>query len=108
MIFDHRTYTCRAGTIKKQMALYEEHGFAAQCRHLGRPLLYGATETGDVNTYVHVWVYESADDRARRRQAMQEDPAWQRYLEVSLEAGYLIKQENKILVPASFFEMPKV
>ena len=52
MIFDHRTYTCRPGTIKKHMALYAEHGFAAQSRHLGDPVLYGAVETGDVNSYI--------------------------------------------------------
>ena len=103
MILDMRTYTCRPGTIKKHMALYEEFGLAPQTRHLGQPILYGMTETGDVNTYVHVWVYESAADRETRRAAMQADPDWQAYLEKSAEAGYLIAQENKILVPAPFF-----
>ena len=104
MIFDHRTYTCRPGTIKKHMALYEQHGFAIQCRHLGRPLLYGATDVGDVNSYVHIWVFDSAEDRALKRTAMQGDSAWKDYLKVSAEAGYLIKQENKILTPTKFFE----
>ena len=74
MIFDHRTYTCKAGTIHKQLKLYEEHGWPVQVRHLGEPVLYGITETGPLNTYVHVWVYEDAADRARRRAAMQADP----------------------------------
>lgn len=103
MIFDHRTYTCRPGTIKKHMALYEEFGLAPQKRHLGEPILYGLTETGDVNSYVHVWVYESAGDRETRRAAMQADPDWQTYLAKSAEAGYLVSQENKILIPAPFF-----
>ena len=103
MIFDHRTYTCRPGTIKKHMALYEQYGLAPQTRHLGQPILYGMTETGDVNSYVHVWVFESAAVRETRRAAMQADPDWQAYLEKSAEAGYLIAQENKILVPAPFF-----
>ena len=30
MLLDHRTYTVRAGTLRKQLALYEKHGFAAQ------------------------------------------------------------------------------
>ena len=25
MIYDHRTYTCRPGTIRKHLALYGEH-----------------------------------------------------------------------------------
>ncbi|MEM8852247.1 MAG: NIPSNAP family protein [Pseudomonadota bacterium] len=102
MLFDHRTYTCRAGTIKLHLALYEAHGFAVQSKHLGTPLLYAATETGDVNAYVHVWVYDNAGDRERKRAALAADPAWADYLKKSREAGYLLSQENKLLSPVSF------
>ena len=107
MIFDHRTYRCRPGTIKKQMKLYEGNGLAAQVRHLGDPLLYAATETGDVNSYVHIWVYDSAADRETKRAAMQADADWQNYLKLSAEAGYLAEQENKILTPVSFFSLKR-
>ena len=50
MIFDHRTYTVKAGTIKKQFELYEEYGWDVQTRHLGQPIVYAGTEVGDVNT----------------------------------------------------------
>lgn len=102
MIVDHRTYTCRPGTLPKQLELYEKHGFAVQKRHLGEPLAYLVTETGALNTYVHIWVYEDAGDRERRRAAMQADPEWQAFLQMSREAGYLIKQENRIMTPAAF------
>lgn len=104
MIFDHRTYTCRPGTIKKHMALYEQNGWEIQSRHLGQPLMYAVTETGNVNSYVHVWVYQDAVDRAARRAALGADPEWLAYLKVSAEAGFLISQQNKILTPVSFFE----
>jgi len=106
MILDHRTYTCRPGTIKKHMKLYEEFGWGPQSRHLGQPVVYAATETGNVNSYVHIWVYEDAADRAQKRAAMAADPEWQEFLKRSAEAGNLVSQENKILVPASFFESP--
>jgi len=105
MIFDHRTYTCRPGTIAKQLALYAEHGYAVQTRHLGEPVLYGVTETGPINTYIHVWAYEDAADRARRRAAMQADPEWQAFIARTGEAGYLVKQENRILEAAPFFKL---
>jgi len=105
MLFDHRTYTCRYGTLKKQLALYEEHGWAVQVKHLGKPLLYAATETGDPNAYVHIWVYQNAADREARRAAMQADPAWQAYLKLSAEAGYLVSQRNQLLTPVSFFQI---
>jgi hypothetical protein len=107
MIFDHRTYTVRPGTLPKQLELYDEHGRAAQERHLGKPVLYGVTETGELNTYVHVWVYESAADREKKRAAMQADPEWQAFVKMSAEAGHLIRQENKILVPARFFQLKR-
>lgn len=103
MLYDHRTYTCRPGTIKAQLELYAEHGWEVQKRHLGEPVLYGLTETGNVNSYVHVWAYKDAADRATRRAAMQADPAWQLYLQKSAEAGYLVGQENKILADVPFF-----
>lgn len=107
MIFDHRTYRCHPGTLKKQMKLYEENGLVAQVRYLGEPLLYAATETGDVNSYVHIWVYDSAADRESKRAAMQADPDWKNYLNLSAEAGYLTEQKNKILAPAPFFSLKR-
>ncbi|MGR3393518.1 NIPSNAP family protein [Pseudooceanicola nanhaiensis] len=103
MIYDHRTYTCRPGTIRKHMKLYGDHGFDVQRRHLGEPVLYGTVETGDVNSYVHVWAFEDAADRAAKRAAMAADPDWQAYLAKSAEAGYLLRQVNTILAPAPFF-----
>lgn len=103
MIYDHRTYTCRPGTIKKHMKLYADHGWEIQRRHLGDPVVYGAVETGDVNSYVHIWQFENAADRTAKRAAMAADPDWQAYLAKSAEAAYLVSQVNKILTPAPFF-----
>ncbi len=105
MIFDHRTYTCKPGTVPLQLSLYEKHGKAPQEKHLGKPVLYGITETGAINTYIHVWAYEDAADRARRRAAMQADPDWQDFLKRSAEAGNLLAQENQILTAAPFFDL---
>lgn len=108
MIYDHRTYTCRPGTIRKHMALYAEHGWHVQTRHLGMPVLYGAVETGDVNSYVHVWAYADAADREAKRKNLAADPEWAAYLKMSAEAGYLVRQVNQILTPAAFFTPPTV
>jgi hypothetical protein len=107
MIFDHRTYTVRPGTLPQQLKLYEEFGWAPQTKHLGQPLLYGFTETGPINTYTHVWVYESAADRAQKRAAMEADPDWGAFRKRSAEAGCLVAQENRILVPTPFFTLPR-
>lgn len=104
MLFDMRTYACRPGTLPAQLTLYEQEGLAAQTRWLGAPYFYGVTETGAVNSYVHIWTYDSAQDRADKRAGMQADPEWQAYLKRSAEAGYLLSQSNQLLVPAPFFK----
>ena len=107
MIFDMRTYTCKPGTVPAQLKLYEEFGLAVQTKHLGQPALYGVTETGAINTYVHIWAYEDAADRSKRRAAMQADPDWHAFLKKSAEAGNLLSQQNQILQSASFFKFSR-
>jgi hypothetical protein len=102
MLIDHRTYAVKPGTIARRMALYKEFGLAAQKRHPGEPLAYLLTESGDVNSYVHIRVYKDAADRAAKRAAVTADAEWQTYLQKSAEAGYLISQRNSLMIPADF------
>jgi len=104
MLYDVRTYVCRPGTIKAHLALYEQYGFEAQKRHLGEPVAYMQTETGNVNSYIHIWLYKDAQDRAQRRAAMQADPDWAAYVKRSGEAGYLQSQNNQLMTAVSFFK----
>jgi len=104
MLYDVRTYTCRPGTIKKQLELYQAFGFEPQRKHLGDPVLYLQTETGNVNSFTHIWAYRDAADRAARRAALQQDQDWQTYLKKSVELGNLVSQENQLMVPAPFFK----
>jgi hypothetical protein len=106
MIFDHRSYTVKPGMVRAHLAQYEQYGLKPQTRHLGQPVLYATTEVGDVNTYVHVWAYKDLADRTARRAALWADPDWLDYVRRSQELGALLKQENKILLPAPFFTLP--
>ena len=47
MLLDVRTYTCKPGTIKAHLDLYEKMGKEPQTRNLGQPLAYLTTETGN-------------------------------------------------------------
>jgi hypothetical protein len=107
MLLDVRTYRCRPGTTKKHLELYERLGKAPQTRHLGPPLAYLLTETGNPNEFVHIWVYESAADRETKRAAMQADPEWQAYLAASAELGALEHQDNRLMRPAGFFPIAR-
>jgi hypothetical protein len=107
MLLDVRTYTLKPGTLIAHFELYEKYGKTPQTRHLGQPLAYMKTETGDPNEYVHIWVYENAADRETRRTAMQSDPDWQAYIKRSAELGALVRQNNKLMTPVDFFDFNK-
>jgi hypothetical protein len=102
LIIDHRTYRIKPGHTQVHLGIYEEYGFKPQTRHLGQPFAYLFAETGDVNTVVHLWAYEDAADRTRRRAAMMADPEWQVYLKKLNESGLLTAQNTSIMLPAKF------
>jgi hypothetical protein len=106
MIFDHRTYICKPGSIKAHIELYRTMGYAPQSRILGAPVLYGLTEVGDVNSYVHVWAYKDLADRTAKRAVLWADPEWLAYVKASGELGALVSQNTIILNAASFFKLP--
>ena len=107
MLLDVRTYTCKPGTIKKHLALYERLGKDVQTRHLGQPFAYLVTETGNPNQYLHIWAYQNAADREQRRAAMQADPGWAAYLEESAKLGALESQQNRLMKPVDFFPIKR-
>ena len=102
MLVDHRYYHIKPGMTGAHLELYEKHGFAAQTRHLGQPLAYMYTESGEVNTLVHIWCYEDANDRMAKRAAMWKDPEWQSYAKQMVDSGYLVGQKNNLMIPAKF------
>ncbi len=104
MLLDVRTYTLKPGGLKAHFELYETYGKGPQTRHLGQPLAYLRTETGDPNEYVHIWVYQNAADREAKRAAMQSDPEWLEYTKRSAELGALVRQQNKLMTPVDFFD----
>jgi hypothetical protein len=102
MLVDVRTYRVQPGKLPQQLDLYAKHGFAAQVRHLGPPIAYLQAESGDLNTLVHLWAYEDAADRSRKRAAMASDPEWLNFLKLGADAGFVVNQRNSLMVPASF------
>jgi hypothetical protein len=90
-----------------QLGIYEKYGFEAQKRYLGEPVLYAHTETGELNTFIHIWAYDNPADRDAKRKAMAKDEGWAEFRRHSAEAGNLVSQENRILLPAPFFALQR-
>ncbi len=104
MIVEQRTYTLKPGSVAAYFALYEREGLAVQREHLGDMFGYYSTDIGHVNSIVHMWRYESYEDRSARRKALVADPRWKTYLDQMLPM--LVDQDAKILIPAPFFTLP--
>lgn len=105
MYVEMRTYTLHPGTTPEYFRIYETMGMEAQNEILGHRIGYFHTEIGPLNQVVHMWAYESLDDRDRRRAALAADPRWQKMLP---ELRKCIRdQETKILVPAPFAPVAK-
>jgi len=102
VLLDVRTYKCLPGHVAAQLELYKKYGYPVQLRYMGEPLCYAVAESGELNTFTHVWVYESAADREQKRGRMMQDPDWKNYLAESAKAGYLLEQKTSLMTPVSF------
>ena len=100
MIYEERIYTIQPGKILEYLNNYEELGLPVQKEVLGTLVGFWHTEIGGLNKAVHIWGYDSLDDRLLKRAALTEHPDWPAYLEVALPL--IIEQENRVLYPARF------
>lgn len=100
MIVDERTYTIQIGKIPDYLKLYQAEGLEIQKRTLGNLIGYFVTEIGTLSTVVHLWAYDSMEDRAQRRATLAKDPEWQAYL--AKMQPLVTAMENRILTPTAF------
>lgn len=101
MYVEERTYTLKPGTVPEYLKHYQNEGLAVQLKHLPYMVGYYFTEVGTLNCVVHMWAYESLDDRDKRRAGMQADAAWQAY--VSKIRPLMERQETRLMKCAPFF-----
>ena len=89
MIVEERVYTLVPGGVPEYLRLYQEFGMEIQKPILGHMVGYFHTEIGTLNQIVHMWAYDSLDERTRRR-----------------TRPLILSQESKILIPAPFSPNP--
>lgn len=100
MIVEQRTYTIQVGKMNVYREHYEKNGLPVQQRVLGNFLGFFTSDIGELNQSVALWGYESLADREARRAVLAKDPEWLEYLKAS--PGVILRQENRILLPATF------
>ncbi len=100
MLVEQRTYTFRPGQAATFLDAYMDGVCDLQTRVLGNMIGYFTTEIGPLNQTVHLWGYDSLDERTRRRKILGEAPEWQMFLAKVLPL--IVTMETKILVPTAF------
>ena len=101
MFVEERMYRLKIGAVPEYMKHYQEHGMAIQLKHLPHMVGYYFTEVGGLNTMVHLWAYDSLDQREKCRAAMYADAEWQKYLAASRHL--METQDTRIMKVAPFF-----
>ena len=100
MIVEQRTYTLHPGQHLKYLDIYEKEGLEIQRPILGNLVGYFFTDIGPLNQIVHMWGYDSLDERTKRRRKLFEDLGWRAYIQMIVPM--IASQESKILIPAPF------
>jgi len=100
MIVEERNYTLKPGKAGEFMTLYQAKGLEIQTRILGNLVGYFLSEIGDLNVAVHLWGYDSLEERTRRRALLMQEQVWRDY--VAAVTPMIDKMSNRILLPTAF------
>ncbi|QPZ38268.1 NIPSNAP family protein [Paramicrobacterium chengjingii] len=101
MFIEQRTYILHTGVkLADFLDAYENIGLPVQRRIQRGFLGYFVSEIGTLNQVMHLWAYDSLDDRDRRRAEVAAEPEWQRCLEII--RPMIKSMENTIYKPTSF------
>jgi hypothetical protein len=97
-VYEMRIYQYQPGTIPNVIAAWEKSipgrtalSPVAACLH---------SEIGALNRWMHIWPYASLDDRQRLRDQSRQLPDWP-----PKTRQWLVSQQTKLLIPASFSPM---
>ena len=104
MIIEQRTYTLHPGKVPDYMRLYEAEGLKVQQPILGKLVGWYSVDFGPQNQIVHMWAYDSYEERTRRRAELAKNAAWQAFLPKI--RPLILRQENKTLLPAPWSPKP--
>ena len=104
MIIEERIYTLHPGKVPVYMEQYQTEGLVIQEPILGKLVGWYYTDFGPQNQIIHMWGYDSYEDRSRRRANLAKSAEWNAFLPKILPL--ILRQENKTLMPAPWSPKP--
>ena len=98
MIYDLRTFTVASGRFAEFLDNHKTIASPILARHLGVPVGYWSTITGQMNQFVHLWRFDDLSDFEARHAALGSDPEWRLYVSKSLgETAILVRQDSVLM-----------
>ena len=95
-VFEMRCYNIKAGSLPGIIKRWESK--IGERTKLSPLVLAGHVEFGEANRFIHIWGYQSFDQRTAVRNKARDTGVWP----PPGGGDELLTQENKILLPASF------
>jgi NIPSNAP len=100
MIFDLRTFTVASGRFSEYIDLHKSIALPILLKHLGKPVGYWASVTGEMNQFIHLWQFEDFSDMESRQATLNVDPDWRSYVKDVLgKTGILQRQQSVFMRP---------
>lgn len=95
MIYEFRTYTIRPRTLPEFLKTFGD-ALPGREKH-SKLAAFWFTEIGPLNQVIHVWGYDSVEERNRTRAAAAADGSWPPKV-----GGMIVDMKSEILIPATF------
>jgi hypothetical protein len=96
MIIEMRTYTVRPGTIAEVEKRFGD-ALPNRTKHGNQLVAVWHSEVGPLNQFIHVWAYDSFEQRTAVRGAAMKAGGWPPQI-----GEFLVDMKNEVFVPAPF------
>jgi len=100
MIIEMRTYKIKPGELQNFIRIYNEEIRDIHVKILGNQIGFFYTEVGNVNEVIHLYGYDSFEDRQVRRMSLSKQPEFLAYLDKV--KNIILDMQNKLMIPTDF------
>ncbi len=100
MLVEMRTYNIKVGKLKTFISIYDQDIRKTHIEILGNQLGFFSSEIGELNQVIHLYGFNSYEDRINRRKKLYENKDFINY--VLKVADLIISQKSQILLLTSF------
>ena len=100
MIIEMRTYLLKPTTLNRFLDIYNNEIRETHVSILGNQIGFFYTEFGELNKVVHLYGYDSYEDRDKRRAILAKNKDFISYL--TKVENLILHMQNEILLPTEF------